>query len=30
VVEVEVLLGQLRVDGVVDKQGSQWVSTGKP
>ena len=28
--KVEVLLKQLRVDGVVDKQGSQWVSTGKP
>ncbi len=28
--KVEVLLKQLQVDGVVDKQGSQWVATGKP
>jgi len=28
--KVEVLLAQLRVDGVVDKPGSQWVSTGQP
>ena len=28
--KVEVLLKQLQVDGVVTKDGSQWIATGKP